>query len=196
MIMDLPDGRAAVEAARNTAEAETLGKSIDLEFPLSFASNRGVFVTVSEYPSMELRGCIGISEPVFPLKQALSMAAVSVCHDPRFDDLSFEETGRCVFSVTVLTRPEEIRYDSREELFSQIELGKDGLIMECAGRAGLFLPQVPAEQGWGKDEFISNLAYKAGLQEDAWAYSGTKIRKFRGEIFAEETPRGNVVRKG
>ena len=35
---------------------------------------------------------------------------------------------------------------------------------------------------------------KAGLPPDAWLDEDTKVYKFQGEIFAEEEPRGKVVR--
>jgi len=54
------------------------------------------------------------------------------------------------------------------------------------------LPQVPIEQQWNKEEFLSNTCMKAGLMPDAWFDKNTKIFKFSGQIFSEIEPRGNI----
>lgn len=193
--MEPAEGRAAVEAARQYAEAETRGKKADVSLPEGFAGKKGVFVTISEYPSGDLRGCIGYPEPVFPLGDALKMSAAAACHDPRFKDLTFEEAKECTFEVTVLTIPERIRYGTPEELVSKITVGRDGLILTNKGRRGLLLPQVPLEFGWDAEEFLRHLSMKAGFGPDAWKDPGAVIESFSGEIFAETSPGGQVIRK-
>lgn len=193
--MELTEGTAAVKAARLYAEAETRKKKADPPIPDSFSEKKGVFVTISEYPSGDLRGCIGYPEPVFSLRDALRQSAVAACHDPRFDDLIFEETNDCTFEVTILSVPERIRYDSLEELLSKIVIGRDGLILTFKGRRGLLLPQVPVEHGWGTVEFLRHLSMKAGFTPDIWIEPGVIIESFSGEIFTEISPRGEVVRK-
>ncbi len=78
---------------------------------------------------------------------------------------------------------------------SSIEIGKDGLIVEQGFYKGLLLPQVPVEQGWDKEEFLSNTCMKAGLLADAWFEKNTKISKFSGQIFTEVEPRGEIKEK-
>ena len=193
--MELEDGISAVKAARYCAEAETKGRSAELSFPEGFSEKKGVFVTISEYPSGHLRGCIGYPEPVFPLRDALKLSAAAACHDPRFDDLAFDETGRCTFEVTILTAPKKMEYGSPEELLSKIVIGRDGLILTHRGRRGLLLPQVPSEFGWDAEEFLRHLSMKAGFGPGAWKEPGVIIEFFNGEIFTETSPRGEVVRK-
>ncbi|MDR0309932.1 MAG: TIGR00296 family protein [Candidatus Methanoplasma sp.] len=193
--MDLKDGTDAVKAARCYAEAETKGERTEPALPEGFSERKGVFVTISEYPSGDLRGCIGYPEPIFPLRDALRMSAAAACHDPRFIDLTFEETNGCTFEVTVLTAPEKIVYGSAEELLSKIVIGRDGLILSYKGRRGLLLPQVPLEFGWDAEEFLRHLSMKAGFGPGAWKEHGTVIESFSGEIFTETSPRGDVVRK-
>jgi uncharacterized protein (TIGR00296 family) len=202
--MDLKDGTVAVETARRCAEAETNGggaailakkRSENIGWPASFSEKKGVFVTISEYPSGDLRGCIGYPEPVFPFGDALRMSAIAACHDPRFFDLKYEETDRCTFEVTVLTVPEKVEFGSPEELVSKISIGRDGLIISHKGRRGLLLPQVPTEFGWDAEEFLKHLSLKAGLGPKAWKEPGVTIESFSGEIFSETSPRGEIVRK-
>lgn len=85
--MDLESGRVAVRAARKSAEAETEGRQEDPEFPEGFGRRSGAFVTISEHPSGDLRGCIGYPEPFLPLGEAIISAARSACHDCRFPRL-------------------------------------------------------------------------------------------------------------
>ncbi|MCL2296322.1 MAG: TIGR00296 family protein [Methanomassiliicoccaceae archaeon] len=193
--MELADGTAAVKAARRYAEAETKKETAEYPLPEGFSENKGVFVTISKYPSGDLRGCIGYPEPVLPLKDALERSAVAACHDPRFNSLMFSETGACIFEVTVLTVPRKIIYKSPEELLSKIVVGRDGLIITYKGRRGLLLPQVPLEFGWDAEKFLRHLSMKAGLDQNTWKDPEAAIESFNGEIFTETSPRGEVVRK-
>ena len=95
--------------------------------------------------------------------------------------------------VTVLTVPERIRAGSPAELLSEVVVGRDGLIIEYRGNRGLLLPQVPVEWGWDAEEYLAHLSMKAGLPPDAWTYPGVTISSFRGEIYKETSPRGDVV---
>jgi uncharacterized protein (TIGR00296 family) len=193
--MELTDGIAAVRAARHYAEAETKREAGSYTLPEGFSNRKGVFVTISKYPSGNLRGCIGYPEPVFPLKDALRMSAQAACHDPRFSDLRFSETKECTFEVTILRVPEKVRHGSPEELLSKIVIGRDGLILSYKGRRGLLLPQVPIEYGWDAEEFLRHLSMKAGFGPEVWREPGVLIEAFSGEIFSETSPGGEVVRK-
>jgi uncharacterized protein (TIGR00296 family) len=193
--MELTDGTAAVRAARVYAEAETKGEAAEAPLPKGFSEKKGVFVTISQYPSGDLRGCIGYPEPILPLKDALKMSAIAACHDPRFNDLAFSETNKCTFEVTVLTVPQRIQYKTPEELLQKMVIGRDGLILSFKGRRGLLLPQVPVEWGWDAEEFLEHLSTKAGFAPKTWKDPGVCIESFSGEIFTETSPRGEVVRK-
>ncbi len=193
--MNIELGGEAVRAARKAAEAETQGNAENPEFSNGFGEPSGVFVTISEHPSGNLRGCIGYPEPVLPLGQAIVSASRSACHDPRFPPLTLREAEKCVFEVTILTRPKKIKFSSPEDLLKNIEIGRDGLILSYKGRRGLLLPQVPVEWGWDKEEYLEHLSAKAGLTQNAWKNEGVTIESFQGEIFTEESPRGEVLRK-
>ena len=60
---------------------------------------------------------------------------------------------------------------------------------------GLLLPQVAVAQNWDAEEFISHTCLKAGISPDSWKNPATKIYKFSGEVFSEETPEGKVIKK-
>ncbi len=199
MISDA-DGISAVKAARLVVEAETEDKLIQPYLPEVFsASKQGVFVTLNEYPSGILRGCIGYPIPPFDLARTLVLSARGACHDPRFPPLKSSQAGRCTVEVSILTEPMKIEYETVEELMSQIEIGKDGISVKYVRNSGLmnsaiFLPQVPVEQGWNLKEYLNYLCLKAGLQEDAWKSCALEFEKFQAEVFGEKEPRGEIVR--
>jgi len=82
-------------------------------------------------------------------------------------------------------------FDTRE-LLHKITIGKDGLIIRYRDRSGLFLPQVPVEQGWNVEEYLTNLCYKAGLSPDTWLEKEASILYFQGQIFSEVKPNGMI----
>jgi hypothetical protein len=55
------------------------------------------------------------------------------------------------------------------------------------------LPQVPVEYGWNSEEFLRHTCEKAQLPNDIWKNSQTKILKFEGVVFKEESPNGQVI---
>ncbi len=88
-----------------------------------------------------------------------------------------------------------IKVKKPKHYVKEVEIGKDGLIVERGYRKGLLLPQVPVEWKWKVDEFLSHTCVKAGLLPDAWLEEGTKIYKFSAEIFSEVEPHGEIVEK-
>ncbi|MBN2602526.1 MAG: TIGR00296 family protein [Candidatus Thermoplasmatota archaeon] len=190
------DGINAVKFTRNIIESHVgkkNPKSCDLG-PL-FDQNRGVFVSLHTFPDFKLRGCIGIPEPVMPLKNALASAAKSATKDPRFNKLEANEIEKIVIEVTILTKPEIILVNSPREYKYKVKIGRDGLIVEQGFFKGLLLPQVAVEQNWDPEEFLSNTCMKAGLLPDAWLDAQTKIYKFEGQIFSEVKPKGQIREK-
>lgn len=158
--------------------------------------NRGVFVTLKTYPGRELRGCIGIPEPIMPLAEATIDAAISsATRDPRFHKVRPEELSDLTIEVTVLTRPEPLIVENPHEYTERIELGRHGLTIEKGHYRGLLLPQVPVEHGFDTEEYLGCLCTKAGLPSDSWSKNDVKICSFEGIIFSETSPGGPVVRK-
>jgi len=156
------------------------GKKPDFEItdPM-LQEDRGVFVTI--HKSGMLRGCIGNILPREPLWQAVrNMAIESAFHDTRFPPLDASELNKIDIEISVLSIPEKIK-DADE-----IRLGEHGVIVNCYGRSGVFLPQVATETGWSKEEFLRHLcADKAGLPPDAWKDPQTDLLVFTAEVFSE-----------
>ena len=180
--------KAVTEFLKNNSKID------DLEFNSKFDFDSGVFVTINKQNS--LRGCIGYPIPVKKLSNGLIDAAIAAAtEDPRFTPVSIDELEQIVFEVTVLTTPIEINVNDPNEYLSIIKVGRDGLIVENEFMSGLLLPQVPTEYGWDVKEFLEYTCEKAGLEKDAWKDKTTKISRFEGVIFKEESPHGKIVRE-
>ncbi|MEM2329012.1 MAG: TIGR00296 family protein [Nitrososphaerota archaeon] len=156
----------------------------------------GVFVSLYTYPEGELRGCIGFPLPVMSLPEAVVKAAIAAAtEDPRFPPVELAEMDKIVIEASVLSVPEKIEFMNPRELPSKILIGRDGLMIKSSRGSGLLLPQVPVEYGWDAEEFLCHLCIKAGLPATYWLTGKFDIYRFTAEIFAEESPRGKVVKK-
>ncbi len=132
----------------------------------------GVFVTLRA--GGRLRGCIGFPEPVLPMGEATwQVAQQAALEDPRFSPVTEAELSGLNVEVSILSPHQELR--SIEEF----EMGRDGAVLEVAGRRALFLPGVATETGWSRDEFFDHLAMKAGLPQEAWRLPDARIWKFQ-----------------
>ncbi|MCD6260555.1 MAG: TIGR00296 family protein [Thaumarchaeota archaeon] len=194
--LTIDEGEFLVRLARKSIEEHLSGRRVESPTPPSerLAERRGVFVTLYRYPSKELRGCIGLPYPTHRLVDAVIHAAISsATADPRFPPVRLKEMDEIVIEVSVLTKPEEIKYDDPKKLPEKIVIGRDGLIIEAGGFSGLLLPQVPVEYNWTPEEYLMHLSLKAGLPSTYWLTGRARIYRFTAQIFAEKTPRGEIV---
>jgi len=155
----------------------------------------GTFVTLNMIRGdrEELRGCIGYPTPDLPLTEAVIDAAVSAAtRDPRFPPLEKGELNRIVVEVSILTPPSIIKVRNPQEYPKELQIGRDGLIVEQGYFKGLLLPQVPVEWGWDCEEFLGHCCMKAGLPPEAWILPDTRIYKFEALVFKEKQPNGEV----
>jgi len=195
-MLNFEQGEKSVNFARNIVEQYVKNNRVKLDdLNKVFSEKQGAFVTIHTYPNHDLRGCIGIPLPVMSLKDAIIEGAKSATRDPRFPPLSKNELDNIIIEVTILTKPELIQISNPKEYLDEIVIGRDGIIVEQGFFKGLLLPQVPVEQGWDKETFLSHTCMKAGLSADAWFDKNTKISKFSGQIFTEISPRGDVKEK-
>ncbi len=192
-MLNLEEGTKAVQFARHIIqEYVQQRKESSSNLGQVFHEKQGVFVTLHTYPDHELRGCIGIPLPILSLQEAIFEAAQSVTHDPRFPPLQEGELDAVLVEMTVLTKPELINVKQPKDYLENIEIGRDGLIVEHGFYKGLLLPQVPVEQEWDKEEYLSHTCMKAGLPPDAWFDKTTRVLKFQGQIFTEVKPHGLI----
>lgn len=175
---------SALKLARHTLELAFNISGYENEdyknFPI-FSEKRGVFVTLRK--DEELRGCIGLIEPIKKLSEGIvEMAEAAAFEDPRFLSLEKYELNDIKIEISVLTPPQKITNPKTE-----IELGRHGVIVKKGSQSGVFLPQVAEETGWGLDEFMSHLcADKAGLPANCWTDGSADIYTFEAQVFEEE----------
>lgn len=167
-------------AARLAIEEKLFGKTSrpqpDLSSPV-FSSLRGMFVTLSS--AGDLRGCIGYIEGIKPLREAVTeLALSSAFRDSRFEPLSQSEYPSIKIEISVLSVPERL------ENIQEIQIGRDGLIIERGWQKGVLLPQVPVEWGWDVPQFLGSLCRKAGLEPGAWN-NGATLYRFTAQVFHE-----------
>jgi hypothetical protein len=133
----------------------------------------------------KLRGCIGSLSAVRPLGEDVAEnARRAAFHDPRFPALTRDEWPRCRVEVSLLSAPKPLRFADEADLLRQIRRGEDGLILECDGRRGTFLPQV--WEGLPEPrQFLDEIKRKAGLPADTrlarcriWRY---RVHKWKQE---------------
>ncbi len=202
--LTLEEGRTAVGLARSTLVrflgtdyGDALLEAVRTrELPPVFHERRGLFVTLSTFPMGELRGCIGFSEPHYPLGEGIARAAwLAAREDPRFPAVTAEEVPHLLIEVSVLSPLERIVHRTPDDLVREVQIGRDGLVVIESGTSGLLLPQVPVDEGWTVKEFLSGVCVKAGLSPAAWTRPGPRFWRFTSAIFTEKSPGGPVVQR-
>jgi AmmeMemoRadiSam system protein B/AmmeMemoRadiSam system protein A len=164
------------------AIAEELGVADEMEAPDMddpiLARRSAVFVTLME--GGELRGCIGQLVAQMPLGEAIQQAALAAAFDdPRFPPLGAEELEAIRIEISVLSPFRRVT-----DVEADIQVGTHGLLLVNAAGRGLLLPQVAADYGWTREEFLQAVSEKAGLPSDAWQNS--TLYTFTAEVFGEE----------
>lgn len=193
-MFNLEEGALIVKTARAAVEKFFKNESLEPKKTKNKKLNEkhGVFVTIKNFPSHTLRGCIGFISPI-PLYEGVQHAAASAAFkDPRFPKLKKEELDNVTFEVSIMTEPTLVSGENSTELKKKIKIGQDGLMISNGPYSGLLLPQVPVEQKWNVDEFLYNLCYKAGMIPEFLEDKNTKLWRFQCQIFAESKPNGEV----
>ena len=179
------NGQYLVEVAKNAISTylETGRRPfIPEDCPEELKEELGVFVTLNK--KHRLRGCIGYPEPVKSLiESTIDVAIAAAFDDPRFPELKKEEYNDLEFEVTVLTQPELIEIAHPDQYLKEIEIGRDGLIIQKGYAKGLLLPQVAPENGFSVEDFLDHTCMKAGISADSWMDESCDVYKFQGQIF-------------
>jgi AmmeMemoRadiSam system protein A len=146
-------------------------------FDPALENERGAFVTLKK--DGKLRGCIGHMADDLPLCQVVGYCALQAAfNDRRFSPLTLEELEEVEIEVSVLTPFQPV------DRYEDIQIGRDGVMLEKNGRSAVYLPSVAVEQGWNREEMLSHLSVKAGLSANAWK-KGTRFYTFQANAFGE-----------
>lgn len=140
----------------------------------------GAFVTLKK--DGFLRGCIGRLTSDTPLGETVAQMAIEAAFgDPRFPPLTKEELPNIEIEISVLSPLKKIN-----DPFSEIEIGKHGVVVRKGSHSGVFLPQVAKENNWDLETFMNELCLnKAGLEKEAWKTGTVEIYTFEAQVFKE-----------
>jgi AmmeMemoRadiSam system protein A len=171
------DGKSLKELARRSI-SDAFGRTatdVTVAEKQAFADKLGAFVTIKV--SGILRGCIGRLDTESPLWEKIpELARAAAFEDNRFPPLRQDELKDTDIEVTLLGEPVEFTD------LNEVEIGRDGLIIERGFNRGLLLPQVAVEHGWDLNMFLAQTCIKAGLESDAWESGNVRIYRFEGIV--------------
>ncbi len=171
--------KALLAFARKTITQFLTSETIPLARGFEPVLNRkqGVFVTLRK--GGQLRGCVGHLQDDLCLCDAVgSMALQAAFGDRRFSPVRLAELPDIEVEISVLSPYQKIND------FRDIRLGTDGVLLQKNGKKAVFLPEVAESMGWDREEFLSELCLKAGLNRESWK-EGTELFVFRTEKFEE-----------
>ena len=149
-----------------------------------FYENRGTFVTL--YKKGNLRGCVGILEPVESIIQGIQDNAINAAFkDPRFSPVKSNELKNIKIEISILTEPEKLKYSTSKDLLTQLKPFTHGVIIEKKHHKATFLPQV-WDQLPGATDFLSHLCMKAGLSANEWTNGELEVMIYYVQYFKDE----------
>ena len=130
----------------------------------TLAQSLSSFVTLNK--DGDLRGCIGNMVGREPLwRNVWRMARAAAFEDPRFPALDAAEWPHCSLHISVLGPLSPC------------------LLLRLGMRQGVFLPQVPVEQGWDLGQYLEHLCRKAGLPAGSWRDPQALLFWFESLVF-------------
>ncbi len=177
---------AALRLARNAIESELLRTPLGRleQLPAVFGEKGAVFVTLKTKEGA-LRGCIGSLLAHRTLyEDIVENAILSAFHDPRFPPLNITELPFIKIELSLLHTPVELVYQDANDLLSKLTPFEDGLIIKYEDYQATFLPSV-WEEIPSKEEFISRLCQKAGLESDFWKSGKLEVYVYKADKFSE-----------
>jgi len=137
------------------------------QYPVALNQKQAAFVTLKKQGV--LRGCIGSLIAQRPLIDDVVHRAYSAAfEDPRFPKLEDVEWPQIDVSISVLSEPHLMQFDSEAHFLTQLQPGRDGIILVEGQKQSTFLPSVWQEIP-EPEMFISRLKMKAGLPSNYWS---------------------------
>jgi AmmeMemoRadiSam system protein B/AmmeMemoRadiSam system protein A len=179
--LDSEAQKEALEIARKTLNEYIINKQIPPVTPESRVLHQplGAFVTLRK--SEQLRGCLGMFEPMLPLYQVIQDRTIAAAtKDIRFVPVTANELSDIKIEISVLTPRQKIAN------WQEIEIGKHGVVVEKDTTSGTFLPQVATDNEWGKEKFLSELCtQKARLPVNCYQDPSVRLYVFEAQVFGE-----------
>lgn len=182
--MNKEEKNKLLEIARKTIEAELNHTKYEpSNIPDSFKMPAATFITITK--SGQLRGCIGTLEAHEPLINNLKHnALMAAFNDYRFPPLQKNEIDQIKIEISILSKPEKIKFNNTDGLLDAIQPNIDGIILEADGYSATYLPQVWQDLP-NKKDFLASLCQKAGLNSNRWQQENLTIKKYQVIKFSE-----------
>lgn len=166
-------------AAQSVVNGFERGRSLRVlknRYPQDFQQNAATAVNL--YYDGALRGSASSTEAAKPLLEDIADNAYNAAFsDFRFVPLEQSQLKDAEITISILTRPQRIKFSDEDDLLSKINAGTDGLILRERSNKALFLPQV-WETFRTPKEFFSHLKRNAGLSADYWSPT-VKVWRFK-----------------
>ena len=185
--LTVEEGKYLLGVARKTIECELFDREdrgqFDSDISRKFSERRGTFVTLTIQGA--LRGCIGHIIPQKTLIEGIRVNAINAAfRDPRFRPITQEEWEKIEIEISILTDPKPLSYSDADDLLRKLRPDVDGVIIKKGYHQSTFLPQV-WEQLPAKEEFLTHLCLKAGLDGDAWRKEDLEVSTYQVQAFEE-----------
>ena len=186
------DKRTALKIARYSLESVVFDNTkpspqeIAVIFDLSerLKHKAGVFVTIKSGRGLdtpkEIRGCIGYIVGVKPVYVGILDHAYSASRrDDRYTPVCAQEMNKICITLSVMSPLMPCKAED-------VVVGRDGLVLFYEDKMGVYLPQIPIENGWDKPKFLEELCIKAGVSTDKWKDEKAILFRFTAQVFSED----------
>ena len=187
--LEVEDQVCLLRLARQQLVAAARGEGlIDVDpadFHGSLSRPASCFVSLSRGDAP--RGCmIDRFEPHEPLyRNVLWNTILAASGDDRFPSVTPDEVDDLRIEISVVSDPEQVMYQSPDDLLGALEPGVDGVILDVDGRTSAFLPWV-WEAYPDPAMLLSELCVKQGQPRHRWKETPyPRIEVFRAFSFSE-----------
>ncbi|MFB6199141.1 MAG: TIGR00296 family protein [Halobacteriaceae archaeon] len=189
VVISYEDGARAVELAREAVE--TFVRNGQREQPGSmrdaFYNRTGVLVRLESYPG-RLRGCAGAYDSSEQLGHGIVDAAIEAASQDSCGS-EIEPAELSTVTVSVCTVSDTMQTD---DPVSEIEIGTHGVAITGDNDRGWMYPTVPLDNGWSAPEYLDRTCRKANLPPTSWSDDDVTVTLFKGQIFRERSPGGEI----
>lgn len=185
-------GKEAIRLARNSMESYVANGKRERPGCMedAFYEHTGVLVKLN---STRGRGSVRGSAASYKREKHLSEAIVDAVIEASSGSSGRSEIKDCeldTISVTLCTLGSMTEVEN--DYYSQIEVGRHGVIVESGHDTGWMLPTMPVDYGWDTPEYLDRTCCKAGLDRGSWDKTDITVYTFEGQIFQEKEPWGDV----
>jgi AmmeMemoRadiSam system protein A len=183
------DQHQLLTVARATLEAVTHNDTLPhlnlADFSPALQAERACFVTLTDLPSRELRGCTGTLVARNPLIYEVAITTRQTAfNDPRFNPVSPDEVPHLHIEISILTPMQPLDYSTPADLLQKLRPNIDGVTLHHRDYRATFLPQV-WERVPDPALFLNLLCDKMGIPAQTWQRVKLEVYTYQSIIIEE-----------